>query len=60
MPIHISNGLPRDNADGRYVLKAGDTMTGKLVIAPVTGTTSIQANKDIIIVAGQRMVFDGS
>jgi len=45
--------------DGRYVLKAGDTMTGELVITPASGNTALTANKDIILKSGQKLIFDG-
>ena len=41
-----------------YVLKAGDTMTGMLTITP-SGDTALTANKDIVLKAGQKLVFDG-
>jgi len=48
-----------DDAAGKYVDKTGDTMTGELIINS-TGTTSLTANKDIVIKAGQKLILDGA
>jgi len=45
--------------DGRYVLVVGDTMTGPLVISPA-GDTALTANKNIVLKAGQKLIFDGA
>jgi len=45
--------------DARYVEITGDTMTGALTITP-TGDTSLTANKDIVLKAGQKLIFDGA
>jgi hypothetical protein len=42
-----------------YVKIAGDTMTGALTITPVSGDTALKVNKDIKILAGQKIIFDG-
>jgi len=36
-----------------FVLKAGDTMTGKLTITPASGETSLDAQKDIVLKQGR-------
>ena len=46
--------------DDRYVNVPGDTMTGALTITPTSGTTALTANKDIILKAGQKMIYDGA
>ena len=45
--------------DDRYVKKTGDTMTGQLTITPASGDTALKADKDIILKAGQKLIFDG-
>jgi hypothetical protein len=45
--------------DNIYVKKSGDTMTGMLTITPA-GDISLTANKDIILKAGQKLIFDGA
>lgn len=49
-----------DDLTGGYVQKTGDTMTGPLVIDPITGYTALEARKDIYILPGQRLVFHKS
>ena len=44
---------------GAYVKVIGDTMTGPLTITPVSGDTALFANKDIVLKAGQKLIFDG-
>ena len=44
---------------GAYVHIIGDTMTGPLVITPTSGDTALIANKDIVLKAGQKLIFDG-
>ena len=44
--------------DDVYVNVTGDTMTGELIITPA-GDTALTANKDIVLKAGQKLVFDG-
>ena len=61
--INIGGGiilvLANDIKDSLYVEKAGDTMTGKFIINPSTGTTSLNAQKNIVLKSGQKLVFDG-
>lgn len=45
---------------GPFVKIAGDTMTGELVITPTSGTTALTANLDIVLKAGQKLIFDGA
>jgi len=48
--------------DEDYVNVTGDTMTGLLNIAlpsPSTDEPALQANKDIILKAGRKLIFDG-
>lgn len=42
-----------------YVKVAGDTMTGALTITPASGDTALTANKNIVLKAGQKLIFDG-
>ena len=59
-PIRISNNAVNTaQLDGRYVLVAGDTMTGKLCIKPESGDDSLYASKRLVIKAGERVYFDG-
>jgi len=44
---------------GAYVQVIGDTMTGPLIITPASGDTALIANKDIVLKAGQKLIFDG-
>ena len=39
---------------------SNDPLTGELVITPAAGTTALRANKDIILKAGQKLIFDGA
>ena len=45
--------------DARYVEVAGDTMTGELIISP-TGANSLDAQKNITLKSGQKLIFDGA
>lgn len=47
-------------SDARYVLKAGDTMTGKLTITPTTGDDSLAVSKDIRLTSGRRVILNGN
>ena len=42
-----------------YVKIAGDTMTGMLTISPA-GDTALTANKDVVLKAGRKLIFDGA
>lgn len=46
--------------DDVYVNVTGDTMTGALTITPAAGDTALTANKDIVLKAGQKLIFDGA
>ena len=46
--------------DARYVNVPGDTMTGKLTIDPTSGTKSLDAQKDIVLKSGRKLIFDGA
>jgi len=59
MPINISNQGSTVVYDARYVLKAGDTMTGQLTITPATDV-ALEVDKQIILEAGQKLIFDGA
>jgi len=60
MPIRISNNQNKENTyDDRYVLVAGDTMTGELVIKPASGDDALYVKKQIHVYAGQKVYFDG-
>lgn len=52
--------LDKDELDGVYVFKIGDTMTGELIINPTSGNTSLTAKKNIVVKAGQKIYFDGA
>jgi len=54
-----TGGINSDH-DSRYVNVPGDTMTGALTITPASGDTSLTANKDIVLKAGQKIYFDGA
>lgn len=49
-----------DDDHPQYVKKAGDTMTGELIIDPVAGTTALDCQKDITLKSGQKLIYDGS
>lgn len=55
----LDNTKSTTELDADYVKKIGDTMSGELVITP-TGDTSLTANKDIVLKAGQKLIFDGA
>ena len=57
MKIHSIGYLLRRMA--LYVLKAGDTMTGKLTINPASGQEALDAKKDIVIKSSRKLIFDG-
>lgn len=48
-----------EELNARYVEVEGDTMTGPLIINPSTGTTALTVHKDIILKAGEKLIFDG-
>lgn len=52
-------GITQVRADARYVNITGDTMTGALTITPTGGTAGLTVNKNIILKAGQKLIFDG-
>ena len=45
--------------DDEKVAIAGDTMTGALTITPASGDVALTANKNIVLKAGQKLIFDG-
>ena len=52
----------QNKLDDVYVNETGDTMTGALNIAlpsPSTDEPALQVNKDIVLKAGRKLVFDG-
>ena len=61
MTVKVDNvGITKRKADIRYVNVPGDTMTGALTITPASGDTALTANKDIVLKAGQKMIYDGA
>jgi len=50
-----------DFFDSKYLKldTSNDPLTGELVITPASGTTALRANKDIVLKAGQKLIFDG-
>ena len=60
--IKVSNALTGKVADGVYLRldTTNDPLTGELVITPSSGSSALKANKDIILKAGQKLVFDGA
>lgn len=62
MPINIvpHGVVTTATLDARYVLVAGDTMTGELTILPSSGDDSMTVSKQIIVSSGQKIVFDNS
>jgi hypothetical protein len=53
-------GLSISTANGKYVLKSGDTMTGPLIINPSSGNTALTIEANQYIKAGKRLYFDGN
>lgn len=51
--------MSKNSSDASYVKKTGDAMTGPLTITPSSGDTSVVANKDVTIKAGQKLNLDG-
>lgn len=39
---------------------SNDPLTGKLTITPASGTTALEANQDIVILAGKKLILDGA
>lgn len=39
---------------------SNDPLTGLLTITPASGNTALKADKDIILKAGQKLIFDGA
>ena len=48
----------KDIVLAEYVRIIGDTMTGKLIISP-TGDVSLDAQKNIVLKSGRKLIFDG-
>ena len=42
-----------------YVLKAGDTMTGELIINPASGDNALDAQQNIKVKSGKKIIYDG-
>jgi len=55
----LDETLSNAELNARYVRKIGDTMSGELIISPA-GDTSLTANKNIVLKAGQKLIFDGA
>lgn len=63
MTIKIDNfGLSEALADALYLKldASNDPLTGKLTITPASGTTALEANQDIVLKAGKKIIFDGA
>ena len=54
--------LNQTKADARYLKldTSNDPLTGELVITPASGETALRADKDIILLSGRKLIFDGA
>lgn len=50
------------SADLRYLKldTSNDPLTGELEIAPASGATALRANKDIVVLSGRKVIYDGA
>ena len=39
---------------------SNDPLTGELEITPASGTTALRANKNVVILSGQKIIYDGT
>jgi len=48
--------------DARYLKldTSNDPLTGELVITPASGETALRADKDIVLLSGRKLIFDGA